>query len=81
MLNIYILFICEKNVNCIGIKVGRKTDIIKNIHDFVSITENDQVTTVAWGNDDEQEVLIACGTRVDKRYTYFIIKSLILIFP
>ncbi|CAL1679409.1 unnamed protein product [Lasius platythorax] len=59
-----------------GIKVGGKTDIIKNIQDLVSITENDQVTTVAWGNNDEQEVLIACGAKGNRRVKIYDSESL-----
>lgn len=59
-----------------GIKAGEKTDIIKNIQDLVSITENDQVTTIAWGNNDEQEVLIACGAKENKRVKIYDSESL-----
>lgn len=60
-----------------GIKVGRK-DIIKNIQDLVSITENDQVTAVAWDDDDERQVLIACGMRRDKKIKIYDSDSLAL---
>ncbi|EFN87461.1 WD repeat-containing protein 74 [Harpegnathos saltator] len=50
-----------------GIKIEKKANIIKNIQDLASITGNDQVTTISWGDDDEKDVLIACGEKEDRR--------------
>ncbi|XP_020280603.1 WD repeat-containing protein 74 [Pseudomyrmex gracilis] len=50
-----------------GIKVGKKADIVKNIQDLSSITENDQVTRMAWSDEDEKDILIACGAKEDRR--------------
>ncbi|XP_032673869.1 WD repeat-containing protein 74 [Odontomachus brunneus] len=50
-----------------GIKIEKKANIIKNIQDLVSITESDQVTTVSWGDDDEKDILIACGVKGNRR--------------
>ncbi|XP_070157663.1 WD repeat-containing protein 74 [Polyergus mexicanus] len=70
------IFVGGKSGVLKGIKIGRKKDIIKNIQDLVSITENDQVTTVAWSNDDEREVLIACGIKGDRRVKIYDSESL-----
>ncbi|XP_011330231.1 WD repeat-containing protein 74 isoform X1 [Ooceraea biroi] len=50
-----------------GIKIEKKANVIKNIQDLVSIRENDQITTISWSNEDEKDVLIACGVKEDKR--------------
>lgn len=50
-----------------GIHVGKKEQIVKNIQDLASITKNDQVTTIEWGNDDEQDILIAYGLKENRR--------------
>ena len=38
---------------------------------MVSITDNDEVTTMSWGDDEEREVLIGCGVK-DIRRLYII---------
>lgn len=50
-----------------GIKVEKKANIIKNIQDLASIKENDEITTISWNNQDEKEVLIACGVKENRR--------------
>ncbi|XP_012230167.2 WD repeat-containing protein 74-like [Linepithema humile] len=50
-----------------GIQVGKKGQIVKNIQDLASITKNDQVTIIEWGNDKEEDILIACGLKENRR--------------
>lgn len=51
-----------------GIKIGatEKENRIKNLQNLRSVTENDWVTRIAWGDDEEREILVGCG-RKDRR--------------
>ncbi|XP_017797455.1 PREDICTED: WD repeat-containing protein 74 [Habropoda laboriosa] len=46
-----------------GIKVDKKGCEIKNIQNLVSITDHDKVTSMSWGDDEEKEILLACGVK------------------
>ncbi|XP_076748602.1 WD repeat domain 74 lethal (2) k09848 isoform X1 [Xylocopa sonorina] len=46
-----------------GIKIGKDESVMHNIQNLVSITNNDEVTSMSWGNDEENEVLLACGAK------------------
>ncbi|KAL6261201.1 hypothetical protein P5V15_008726 [Pogonomyrmex californicus] len=61
-----------------GIKIGRKKDVVKNIQNLATLTENDQVTTIAWGDDDEREVMTACGVKGERRIKIYDAESLVL---
>lgn len=63
-----------KNKLIIGIKIGQKECVQKNLRSFVSIGYNNEITTASWGDDEEREILIAYGTKETRRfYTYYII--------
>ncbi|KAL0105609.1 hypothetical protein PUN28_015835 [Cardiocondyla obscurior] len=51
-----------------GIKIGetKKETRIKNLQELAGIKEDDRVTRIAWGDDDEREILVACGKK-DRR--------------
>lgn len=49
---------------------------MQNIQNLVSITDNDEVTAISWGDDEEKEVLVACGVKGVRRL-YIINNSLI----
>jgi uncharacterized phosphosugar-binding protein len=49
------------------VKIERDENIIKNIQDLGSIKENDQITVVSWSDENEKDVLIACGVEENKR--------------
>lgn len=55
------------NTSVTGIKIEKKANVIKNIQNLVSITESDQVTTASWCDDDEKDILIACGVKENRR--------------
>lgn len=40
---------------------------MQNIQNLISITDNDEVTTMSWGDDEEKEILIACGVKGIRR--------------
>ncbi|XP_076646423.1 WD repeat domain 74 lethal (2) k09848 [Halictus rubicundus] len=46
-----------------GIKIEKEQCIMQNIQSLVSITDNDSVTAISWGDNEEKEILIACGTK------------------
>lgn len=48
----------------------------RNIQNLVSIKDNDEVTAISWGDEEEKEVLIACGTKEIRRL-YIIIYQLV----
>ncbi|XP_074097086.1 WD repeat domain 74 lethal (2) k09848 isoform X2 [Cotesia typhae] len=45
-----------------GVKIDKNKCIAKNIQNLVSITKDHEVTTMSWGDDDEKDVLIGCGS-------------------
>ncbi|XP_044579016.1 WD repeat-containing protein 74 [Cotesia glomerata] len=45
-----------------GVKIDKNKCIVKNIQNLVSITKDHEVTTMSWGDDDEKDVLIGCGS-------------------
>ncbi|KAG7197165.1 hypothetical protein KM043_007247 [Ampulex compressa] len=49
-----------------GAKIDKKACILKNIQSLVSIKDDDEVTTISWGDDEEKEILIACGVKRDR---------------
>ncbi|XP_011881315.1 PREDICTED: WD repeat-containing protein 74 [Vollenhovia emeryi] len=55
-----------------GIRVGatQEENKVENLERLELIAEDDQVTRIAWGGDDEREVLVACGTK-DRRVKIF----------
>lgn len=61
------IFVGAKSGVFKGVKIGKKTNTIKNIQDLVSIGDDDQITTISWGDEDERDVLIACGIEGDRR--------------
>lgn len=50
-------------------KIGRtnKENRVKNWQPIDSVTESDWVTRMAWGDDDEQEILVTCGVKEDRK--------------
>lgn len=46
-----------------GVKVKQKSCVMKNIQNLVSITDHHEVTHMSWGDDDEKEILVACGSK------------------
>ncbi|XP_053975537.1 WD repeat-containing protein 74 isoform X1 [Hylaeus volcanicus] len=46
-----------------GVKIAKKECVMQNIQNLVSITDDDEVTTMSWGDDEEKEILIACGVK------------------
>ncbi|KAH0953305.1 hypothetical protein HN011_002566 [Eciton burchellii] len=61
------LFVGGKSGTFKGVKIERDENIIKNIQDLGSIKENDQITVVSWSDENEKDVLIACGVEENKR--------------
>ncbi|XP_012541014.2 WD repeat-containing protein 74 [Monomorium pharaonis] len=63
-----------------GVKIGRtnKDNKIKNLQTLALITENDHVTRIEWGNDDEREILVACGVKRDRRIKIYDAESAVL---
>lgn len=51
----------------IGIKVNKHDCTTENLQNLVSITDDDEITTMSWGDDEEEEILIACGTKRTRR--------------
>ncbi|OXU22120.1 hypothetical protein TSAR_004544 [Trichomalopsis sarcophagae] len=46
-----------------GVRVKEKSCVMKNIQNLVSITDDHQVSCMTWGDDDEKEILIGCGSK------------------
>ncbi|KAK1128297.1 hypothetical protein K0M31_002767 [Melipona bicolor] len=46
-----------------GVRIDKKECVSQNIQKLASITDNDEVTTMSWGDDEEMEVLIGCGVK------------------
>lgn len=46
-----------------GVRVKEKSCVMKHIQNLVSITDNHEVTCMAWGDDEEKEILLACGSK------------------
>lgn len=46
-----------------GVRVKEKSCVMKNIQNLVSITDNHEVTCMSWGDADEKEILLACGSK------------------
>ncbi|KAJ8679878.1 hypothetical protein QAD02_015665 [Eretmocerus hayati] len=46
-----------------GVKVKEKSLVMKNIQNLISITDNHEVTHMTWGDCDEREILMACGSK------------------
>lgn len=44
-----------------GIRIEKDTYAMDNIQNIISITANDCVTSLSWGDNEEKEILIACG--------------------
>ncbi|XP_071559105.1 WD repeat-containing protein 74 [Temnothorax nylanderi] len=55
-----------------GIKVGatKKETRVKNLLNLSLMTRDDRVTRIAWGDDDEGEILVACG-KAERRVKIF----------
>lgn len=51
----------------VGLKIEREKYVMENIQNLGSITDNDEVTTISWGDDEEKEILIACGVKGTRR--------------
>lgn len=63
-----------------GVKVDKKQCVSQNIQNLISITNNDEVTTMSWGDDEEREILIACGVKDIRRSCIISHLSIILKF-
>lgn len=63
----------------LGVKIDKNKCIAKNIQNLVSITKDHEVTTMSWGDDDEKDVLIGCGSAENRRYIYFCYFYLLII--
>lgn len=46
-----------------GLKLKQKSCVKKNIQNLVSITDDHEITHMSWGDDDEKEILVACGSK------------------
>ncbi|XP_076181986.1 sodium channel protein Nach-like isoform X2 [Ptiloglossa arizonensis] len=46
-----------------GVRINKTECVMQNIQNLISITDNDEVTTMSWGDDEEKEILIACGVK------------------
>ncbi|XP_076296008.1 WD repeat domain 74 lethal (2) k09848 [Lasioglossum baleicum] len=46
-----------------GIRIEKDAYKMENIQNLVSITDDDSVTSLTWGDNEEKEILIACGTK------------------
>ncbi|CAK9825312.1 WD repeat-containing protein 74 [Anthophora retusa] len=46
-----------------GVKLTKKECEMKNIQNLVSITDNDEVTSISWDNNEEKEILLGCGVK------------------
>ncbi|XP_012270766.1 WD repeat-containing protein 74 [Orussus abietinus] len=44
-----------------GVQISKKACITKNLQSLVSITDGHQMTQMAWGDNNEKEILLACG--------------------
>lgn len=68
-----------------GVKIGRtnKENRVKNWQPIDSVTESDWVTRMAWGDDDEQEILVTCGVKEDRKVKIYDAECALLIksFP
>lgn len=62
----------------IGVKIEKEEYLIENIQNLISITDNDEVTSMSWGDDDEREILIGCGVKDIRRL--YIINNLLTIY-
>lgn len=62
----------------IGVKIEKEEYLIENIQNLISITDNDEVTSMSWGDDDEREILIGCGVKDIRRL--YIINNLSIIY-
>ena len=61
------LFVGGKSGVFKGVKVDKSSCIIKNIQSLMSITADHEVTAMSWGDKDEKEILLACGSKGDRR--------------
>lgn len=62
----------------IGVKIEKEEYLIENIQNLISITDNDEVTSMSWGDDDEREILIGCGVKDIRRL--YIMSNLSIIY-
>ncbi|XP_046614373.1 WD repeat-containing protein 74 isoform X1 [Neodiprion virginianus] len=46
-----------------GLKVNERTCIAKNIQSLIAITDDQEITTMAWGDQEEKEILIGSGSK------------------
>lgn len=46
-----------------GVNVKQQSCVMKNIQNLVSITDHHEVTCMSWGDDDEKEILLGCGSK------------------
>ncbi|CAD6240443.1 GSCOCG00008790001-RA-CDS [Cotesia congregata] len=61
--NDFDMFVGGKSGVFKGVKIDKNKCIAKNIQNLVSITKDHEVTTMSWGDDDdEKDVLIGCGS-------------------
>lgn len=50
-----------------GVKVDEKECVMENLQNLISITAHDEVTAMSWGNNEEKEILLACGRKEIRR--------------
>lgn len=50
-----------------GIKIDKKACITKNIQSLMSIRAEHKVTAMTWADEHEKEILLACGSKGDRR--------------
>ncbi|XP_044017509.1 WD repeat-containing protein 74 [Aphidius gifuensis] len=46
-----------------GVKLGKSAFIAKNIQKLQSISKDHEITSMSWGDDEEKEILIGCGSK------------------
>ncbi|XP_011503405.1 PREDICTED: WD repeat-containing protein 74 [Ceratosolen solmsi marchali] len=57
------VFVGAKSGTFKGVKVTSKSCVMKNIQNLLSITDNHEVTYMTWGNSEEKDILLACGSK------------------
>ncbi|KYQ56823.1 WD repeat-containing protein 74 [Trachymyrmex zeteki] len=74
------VFVGTKSGLIKGLKIGRvkKENKIKNLQKVSLITENDKVTRIAWDDNNEQEILVACSAYKDNKVKIFDAESAVL---
>lgn len=49
-----------------GIKIEKSTYIAKNMQKVQSINKDHEITSMSWGDEEEKEILIGCGSKQDR---------------